>query len=72
MTPDKNQQVPLQADQPTSEPVSNQQASEYRPDWIFPETGTSSRDNNRPGNTQPGQPDNTNVPVDNDETLGIP
>ncbi len=72
MTPDKNQQGSTQSGQDQNEPVSNQTGTQYRPDWIIPDNGISSRNNNASNSRQDSQPDNSNIPMDNDETLGIP
>ncbi|HYH15466.1 MAG TPA: hypothetical protein VD794_09605, partial [Flavisolibacter sp.] len=72
MTPDKNQQGSSHSGQEQNEQVSHQTGTQYRPDWIIPDNGISSRDNNTSNNRQESQPDNSSIPLDNDETLGIP
>ena len=72
MTPDKNQQSSSQSDQTQNEQLSQQSGNQYRPDWIIPDNGFSSRNNNPSRNQQDEQRDNSSMPMDNDETLGIP
>ena len=71
MIPDKNLTGAPQNDQTTSEPVSNPQPTEYRPDWIIPDNGLSSRNTNQKEGQQRPRQEN-DIPQDNDETLGIP
>jgi hypothetical protein len=71
MIPDKNQTGAPQKDQTISEPVSNPQPTKYRPDWIIPDNGLSSRNAN-PNEGQQRNQQEDNIPQDNDETLGIP
>jgi hypothetical protein len=71
MTPDKNQPSTIQNEENINEPVSHQQAPQHRPDWIIPDNGISSKNTNRSGKEQNSQQDNS-IPMDNDETLGIP
>lgn len=71
MIPDKNQAGAPQKDQAPNEPVSNPQPTQYRPDWIIPDNGFSSRNANQEEGQQRNQQED-NIPQDNDETLGIP
>jgi len=71
MTPDKNQAGASQTEQNTTEPISNPQPSQHRPDWIIPDNGLSSQNTNRTGDAQRNQQEDS-IPMDNDETLGIP
>ena len=69
MTPDKNQSAANQADQQTTERVSNPNISQHRPDWIIPDKETHSNTSNKKDEQQQ---DNSNTSTGNDETLGIP
>lgn len=71
MTPDKNQTGASQPNQDINDPVSNPQQSQHRPDWIIPDNGISSR-NTSSTEDQQRQPKEDSIPLDNDETLGIP
>lgn len=71
MAPDKNQAGGSKTDQNTNEPVSNPQPSQHRPDWIIPDNGISSRRTPPAGDQQRDQQEDS-IPLDNDETLGIP
>jgi len=71
MIPDKNQSGTSQPDQNTNEPVGNPQPSQHRPDWIIPDNGFSSRNTSSRKDQQRNQQDDS-IPLDNDETLGIP
>lgn len=71
MTQDKNKAGTSQTEQNANEPVNTPQPSQYRPDWIIPDNGSSSR-NTRPSEDQQRSPQQDSIPMDNDETLGIP
>jgi hypothetical protein len=72
MIPDKNQQRAPQTDQEANQQVSSDQQTSYRPDWIIPDNGISSRSSNRSDHQSDDSQDNSSIPMNNDETLGIP
>ena len=77
MTPDRTKQEDAQEHQSHSNEQSSTQntAQQHRPDWIIPDNGTSSRNLNdleeRHG-TRSGREGNSSIPMDNEDTLGIP
>jgi replication initiation and membrane attachment protein DnaB len=76
MNPERDQHTTNQANQRNSEGSNTQATSqEHRPDWIIPDNGTSSRSNSsgeQNRGTQEGQQDHSSIPLDNEDTLGIP
>jgi hypothetical protein len=72
MNPDKNQSTKTQADQQSTEQVSNPNIPQHRPDWIIPDRETHSSHSNKNEDQQHNQQDSASSPLGNDETLGIP
>ncbi len=76
MIPERNQPDANQAGQTNGEQPDTQATSQkYRPDWIIPDNGTSSRNNHPSERNNSGEEEShpkSSIPMNNEDTLGIP